>query len=139
MYERGTVTAVENNIISVTCGKPEHCKSCAAASLFCNVKTKEFKALNSNNLDIKTGDDVEIYVSPSKTIGYSFSILIFPLIMFFIGYYLIAKLTNTLSDGVKIIGGFAGLAAGFAIAFLYNSFTKKQKYPVITKKFVDEQ
>ena len=135
MYERGTVTTIDKDIITVICGKPEYCKSCAASKLFCNVQTKEFKALNTNSFDIKTGDDVEIYLTPAKTIGYSFSILIFPLIMFIAGYYLAEKAVNTLSEGIKILGGFAGLIAGFALAFLYNSITKEQKYPVITRKF----
>ena len=138
MFERGTVTEVNENIITVTCGNPDNCKSCAAAKLFCNIKSKEFKALNTNNLDLRTGDEVEIYLSPAKTIGYSFSILIFPLIMFIIGFYLIENLANTLSDGIKILGGFAGIAVGFIAAFLYNSFTAKQKYPDITKKLDTE-
>ena len=134
MYERGTVIAVDKNIITVTCGKSEHCKTCPASKMFCNIKKKEFKALNTNDLDIKTGDRVEIYISPAKTIVYSFSILIFPLIMFIVGFYLTASLVNTLSDGIKILGGFVGLASGFAIACLYNYLTAKQKYPVIMTK-----
>ena len=138
MYERGTITAVDNNIISITCGNIEHCKTCAAGKLFCDVKAKEFKALNTDNLDLKTGDTVEIYMPPAKTIGYSFSILIFPLLVFLAGYFLTGKLTNTLSDGIKVLGGTIGLFVGFGIAFLYNFFSRKNQYPVITKKINGE-
>ncbi|MCL2480088.1 MAG: SoxR reducing system RseC family protein [Spirochaetaceae bacterium] len=136
MYDRGTVTAVDKNIITVTCGDTSHCKTCPASRFFCKAseKGREFKALNTDNLDLREGDNVEVFISPSKTIGYSFSILIFPLLMFLAGYYLTANLTNTLSDGIKLLGGFAGLVIGFAIAFLYSSFTRKQQYPLITKK-----
>jgi len=136
MYDRGTVTAVDKNIITIICGNTDHCKTCPASKFFCKAseKGKEFKALNADNLDIREGDNVEIFISPSKTIGYSFSILIFPLIMFIIAFFITAKLTNTLSDGIKILGGFAGLVLGFAMAFLYSAFTRKQQYPVITKK-----
>ena len=138
MYERGTVAAVDNNFVSITCGNADHCKTCAAGKLLCNVKAREFKALNTDNLDLKTGDIVEIYISPGKTIGYSFSILIFPLLVFLAGYFLTGKLTNTLSDGIKVLGGTIGLFVGFGIAFLYNFFTKKNQFPVITKKIDDE-
>jgi sigma-E factor negative regulatory protein RseC len=135
MYDRGTVTAIDKNIVTITCGNPEQCNACAASKLFCKIKTKEFQALNTNNIDLKTGDDVEIYLSPAKSIIASFSVLMFPLIMFIIGYYLTAKLTNTISDGVKVLGGIVGLGAGFISAFLYQYITRKQKSPVITKKF----
>jgi sigma-E factor negative regulatory protein RseC len=139
MYERGTITTIDKNIIGVICGNPEQCKACPAAKLFCNIKTKEYKALNADDLDLAVGDVVEVYISPAKTIGYSFSVLIFPLIMFIAGYYLTAGVTKTLSEGIKIIGGAVGLASGFLAAYLYNSSTKKQQYPVITKKYDAEE
>ena len=136
MYDRGTVTAVDKIVITVACGNADHCKTCAASKFFCkpSEKGREFKALNTDNLDLREGDNVEIFISPSKTIGYSFSILIFPLLLFLAGYYITANLTNTSSDGIKILGGFMGLVLGFAMAFLYSAFTRKQQYPVITKK-----
>ena len=135
MYERGTVTAVDKDFITIICSKSDNCKTCPAGKLFCKTEAREFKALNTDNIDISVGNSVEIYLPPSKTIGYSFSVLIFPLLMFLAGYFLTAKLTNAVSEGIQVLGGFAGLVAGFATAFLYNSLTKKHQYPVITKNF----
>jgi len=134
MYERGTITAVDKDFITIICSKSDNCKTCPAGKLFCKTEAREFKALNTDNIDIAVGNSVEIYLPPAKTIAYSFSILIFPLLMFLAGYFLTGKLINTLSEGTQVLGGFTGLAVGFAIAFLYNSLTKKHQYPIVTKK-----
>ena len=134
MYERGTVAAVDKEFITIVCSKQGDCKTCAAGKLFCKSKVREFKALNTDGLDLRTGDTVEIYLSPGKTIGYSFSVLIFPLLMFLAGFFLTGKLSDTVSEGAKVLGGFVGLAAGFVMAFFHNSLTRKHQYPVITKK-----
>jgi len=132
MYERGIVTSVDKNIITIKCGKPEQCKACSSS--FCNIKTKNFKALNHKGLDIAEGDNVEVYISPSKTIGYSFIVLIFPLLMFIAGYYLTGILFNVESDALKAAGGIAGLVTGFILSFLYNFLQKNQNLPVISEK-----
>ncbi|MCL2294560.1 MAG: SoxR reducing system RseC family protein [Spirochaetes bacterium] len=133
MYERGTITKVDNNIITVRCSTHQ-CRGCSASKVFCKKKDKEFQSLNPDNLDLEIGDVVEIYISPGKTIWFSFSVLIFPLILFPIGYYLTGLIANTTSDGIRLIGGLASLVIGFLTAFVYNSYTKDQKYPVILKK-----
>jgi positive regulator of sigma E activity len=135
MYEHGTVINIEDKIITIACGELDQCQNCKASSLFCNIKAKNFQALNINNLELKTGDSVEIFLSPAKSIFFSFSILIFPLITFFIGYFLITRFIDGASDGIKITGGFGGLLSGFLIAFIYNSITKKNNYPAITQKY----
>jgi positive regulator of sigma E activity len=132
MYEQGTVAAVNGKIITIKCGKPEQCKSCSSS--FCNVKTKNFKALNRNSLDLKEGDLVEVYVSPGKTIAYSFIVLIFPLLMFLAGYFFSGPLFGANSDSIKALFGLAGLAAGFILGFLFNSIRKNHNFPVITEK-----
>jgi sigma-E factor negative regulatory protein RseC len=132
MYEQGTVTAVKGEIITIKCGKPEQCKSCSSS--FCNVKTKNFRAFNRESLDLKEGDEVEVYVSPGKTIAYSFIVLIFPLLMFVAGYFISGTVFGVNSDPIKALFGLAGLAAGFILSFLFNSIRKNHNLPVITGK-----
>ncbi len=132
MYERGIVTSVEKNIVTIKCGKPDQCKACSSS--FCNISSKNFLALNRNGLDIREGDTVEVYISPAKTIGFSFMVLIFPLLMFITGYYLTGSIFHTSSDGLKALGGIAGLVCGFGLSFLYNIIKKNQNLPVVTEK-----
>ena len=132
MYEAGKVLKINNKIVSIKCGKPEQCKSCS--STFCNVKDKRFKALNSNNLELNVDDSVEVYISPGKTILSSFVVLIFPLIMFILGYFLSGIFFNFQTDALKAAGGAGGLFIGFIISFIFNMFKKNQNLPVITRK-----
>lgn len=134
MYERGNVIKIDDDIVTISCGKGEQCKGCSASKLFCNVKTREFQALNDTSINLQNGDRVEIYAPPARTIGFSFSVLMFPLLMFFVGYYSAQRIMPASGEGLKIIGGFAGLAAGFFIAFLYNKLMKRRNLPIITSK-----
>jgi sigma-E factor negative regulatory protein RseC len=132
MYERGIVTSIDENIITIKCGKPDQCKACSSS--FCNIKTKNFKALNQDGFELNEGDEVEVYISPSKTILYSFVVLIFPLLMFIAGYYLTGSVLKVESDAVRAFGGIAGLACGFVLSFMYNFLKKNQNLPVVTEK-----
>ena len=132
MYEPGKIIKINNKTVTIKCGKPEECKSCSSS--FCNVKDRKFKALNSKNLDLKVDDDVEVYIAPGKTILSSFIVLIFPLIMFVLGYYLSGLFFNFQTDALRAAGGAAGLFIGFILSFIYNMLRKNQSLPVITKK-----
>lgn len=132
MYERGIVTSIDKNIITIKCGKPDQCKTCSSS--FCNIKTKNFKALNQDSLDLSEGDEVEVYISPSKTILYSFIVLILPLLMFIACYYLTGAVLKVQSDAVRAFGGVAGLAGGFLLSFAYNFLRKNHNLPVVTEK-----
>ena len=132
MYEPGKIIKINNKTATIKCGKPEACKSCSSS--FCNVKDRKFKALNSKNLDIQIDDEVEVYIAPGKTILSSFIVLIFPLIMFVLGYFLSGMLFNFQTDALKAAGGAAGLFIGFIISFIYNMLRKSQSLPVITRK-----
>ncbi len=132
MYEAGIVTGIKNKTIYIKCGKPEQCKSCSSS--FCNVKDRKFKALNINKVNLEVDDAVEVYISPGKTILSSFIVLIFPLIMFILGYVLSGIIFNFKTDALKAAGGAAGLFLGFIISFIYNMFKKNHTLPVITRK-----
>ena len=132
MYERGIVENINGKTISIKCGKPEQCKSCSAS--FCNVKSKNFTALNSYDIELKTGDSVEIYLSPAKTIFSSFMVLIFPLLLFIAGYFLSGIVFNTDSDALKAGGGVAGLLAGFILSFVFNMVSRSHNLPVVSEK-----
>lgn len=132
MYERGIVTSVEGDIVTIKCGKPGQCKACSSS--FCNIKTREFRALNSSFLELKNGDEVEVYISPARTIAYSFMVLIFPLIMFIAGYYLANVFFGISSEGLRALAGLSGMAAGFILSFIFNYTQKNRNLPVVAEK-----
>ena len=132
MYETARVIEIHQNIITLQCNKSEHCKSCSSS--FCNIQTRNFKALNNRDFEINEGDTLEVFISPGKTIFSSFVVLIFPLLMFILGYFLSGKLLNFNSDALKAAGGAFGLFIGFILSFLFNMIRKNQNLPVITRK-----
>lgn len=133
MYGQGRVTSLEENIATITCGaKADMCKKCGSS--FCAVKTKKFDAENSKNLDIAVGDMVEVFIPPAKAIGYSFFVLIFPLLMFIAGYFLSAPLFGTSTDSMKALYGTISLFIGFAIVLIYSLKQRNSTLPVITEK-----
>lgn len=133
MYGQGRITSLEKNIATITCGaKADMCKKCGSS--FCAVKIKKFNAVNSQNLDIANGDMVEIFIPPAKAIGYSFFVLIFPLLMFIAGYFLSAPLFGASTDNMKALYGTVSLFIGFATVFIYSLKWKNSTLPTITKK-----
>jgi len=59
-------------------------------------------------------------------------VLIFPLISFIAFYGLSAAIFGS-NEGIAVISGVLGLAAGFAITFYYNKVSKRKNTPRITK------
>ena len=109
------------------------CSSCAGNS-FCNVKAHTYTALNPQKLELKPGDEVEVFLPPGKTIFSGFLVLIFPLILFIAGFLLTGALVEGAGEGLQALGGFIGLTAGFGLGFLFGRLKKSQYMPIIQKK-----
>ena len=89
------------------------CESCSSS--FCSVKARTFQAAFASDVRVKVGDDVEIFMPPSKAIGAGFLVLIFPLLVF-IGVYLAFGFLE--NEAAQVGAGLGGLAAGFGLVFL---------------------
>jgi len=133
MKETGTVNRIEGEMLFLSCGSPSACKGCAAGS-FCKTRDREIEALNLRHIEVETGDKVEIYLPPGRTILSGFVVLIFPLLTFIIGYLSASKLVPGSGEGTGVLFGMAGLAAGFIISFFYNIINKKKNFPEVLRK-----
>jgi positive regulator of sigma E activity len=131
MTEVTTVVEIHDKDVLLGCVS-SGCSSCAGNS-FCNVSGKTFTALNSENLPLKKGDLVDVYLPPGKTIASGFMILMVPLIMFLVGLFGMQAIVPGASDGLQAVGGFIGLALGFGIGFLFGKIKKNSYQPVITR------
>jgi sigma-E factor negative regulatory protein RseC len=137
MYEHAMVTAIGNNRkISVTC-QTESCANCHAGA-FCSTKGKTFLAKNSNELPLKVGDEVELYLPPGRTILAGVITLMVPLMLFPVGYYLPQILMTTPSELIRILGGFVGIAGGFMISRIFSKVKANEYSPEITRKIENE-
>ncbi|MCK5153155.1 MAG: SoxR reducing system RseC family protein [Spirochaetales bacterium] len=132
MTEQGKITDINGEEIILSCSSLSGgCKSCSGNS-FCSTNGKVFSALNGENINLKSGDTVEIYLPPGQTIFAGFMVLIFPLLSFILFFAAGSWLFNG-SEGLGILSGLAGLAAGFYITYKYNQISKQKNTPQITK------
>ncbi len=118
MYERAKVVSVEKDGVMLSCSTSA-CTGCKG-KMFCNIKEQLFEATNPKELSLQVGDEVEIYLHPKQAIFQSFSMLIFPLLLFLVGYVVTAKIFHISHELIQAVGGFVGMIIGFFSLFLYN-------------------
>lgn len=128
MYQTAEVIEKkENDVVLVIC--PHNACANCHSSMFCNIKDRSFTVLNSKRIDLKKGDNVEIFLSPRKTVSSSFLLLGFPLVLFPIGYIIAPFINEIAKAGVGLT--FSALA--FLITYFVNKAKKRQLMPIITK------
>lgn len=98
---------------------------------FWNVKTRDFKADNCNNLKLKKGDAVEYFIPEGKTVLASFTILIFPILVFIISFILLSK-AGIESEKLKALISTLLMFLSFYLNKLLNKIGYKEPLPLIT-------
>lgn len=132
MIEQGKITDINGEEIILSCSSlTGGCKKCKGSS-FCSTNGKVFSALNRENIILKSGDTVEIYLPTGQTIFAGFMVLIFPLLSF-IGFFVAGSWIFNGSEGFGILSGVLGLAVGFGITYKYNKVSKQKNTPQITR------
>ena len=129
MVETAIITKIEGNVIKMGCGPNEGCSSCSSS--FCSTDKRSFEATNPKNISISTGDTVDVYLAPGKTVAAGFLVLIVPLILFAAGYLVAGRLIDDATEGVRAIFGLLGIALGFTISFSYSKKRRAASIPVI--------
>ncbi len=128
MVEKARVLKSEGRIVTLSCGSPA-CGSCSGH--FCNLRDRIFPALNSGNLPVKEGDIVDVFVAPGKAIVSGFIVLIMPLVLFAVAYWVTGRVSGGASDLVRVAFGLVGLACGFGLAYAVNRLRPEKDYPEI--------
>lgn len=134
MLEKATVIKIENDVITLACGDSEGCQSCAAHGFCGGVNDKTFDASNLHEYILEPGNTVEVLLPTGKTIGSAFMVMIFPLILFFAFFYGTGFIISSAGEGIQVLGGLIGIAAGFGINFLINRNPNNKNMPEITRK-----
>lgn len=132
MTEISTVVAVSGHTAILGCTSGG-CSSCAGNS-FCNVKAQTYEAKIPKGLELAPGEVVEVYLPPGKTILSGFMVLIVPLIMFLVGFVVTGFVIPGSTEGVRAIGGFAGLILGFGIGYLFGRINRLSYMPSIERR-----
>lgn len=129
MVETATILQIDGERIVVSCAG-ERCEGCGSS--FCNVTERRFPVRNTENVPVKLGDRVELFVPPSKTVAASFVALILPLILFVVCYALAAALGIAM-ELFRVLLGVGGLGSGFALNLLYARSARGATLPVVVR------
>ena len=132
MYECGVVQKVSEKIVTIKCGTNSTCAACK--SPICRKKDRIFEVRNSQGFDLAEGDEVEFLLPSSRTVFESFLVLILPLLLFIVFYYIGKGIFGADSEGKNILCGVLGIANGFLIALFYTKLRGSKDMPVITRK-----
>ncbi len=128
MIEKGTITKIENRLITVKAREHQGCRNCSSS--FCSIQTREIQALNRDGLDLRPGDVVDLFLPSGKVVIAGFMVLIFPLLLFFAAYGL-GGLLGIASDTARAFLGAAGLLAGISISYLLFRRNRERDYPIV--------
>ena len=121
MTEKARVIDIDGSKATVECYEHQGCGSCSSA--FCNPKARTYQASLPEDVEINNGDPVVVHLPPSKAIYAGFLVLIFPLILFLVGYVIAEPLE---SEALRLLVGLGGLAVGFLGVLLMSRIRPPQ-------------
>ncbi|NLK06394.1 MAG: SoxR reducing system RseC family protein [Spirochaetales bacterium] len=136
MFEIVTVTKiVSKQMLEVSCTSSA-CNGCKGEA-FCNTKGKRFEAWNKHMLPAEPGSTVEIYLQPGRTIAGTLITLIFPLLLFPLGYYLSGRFGS--GELASFFFGLLGILVGFLGVWIYFRSSQNHYLPVVERILSDEK
>ena len=121
MRETGVVISKHGGWVNVLLTKGEKCEGCSACTAY-GPNSMSIQA--RNEIDAKTGDIVDVEVSPKQVVGLSFLIFLFPVIAMICGYFLGLKIGSNLGlagEGSGIVGAVSLLILSFLIIKIYDT------------------
>ncbi|MGH0052445.1 MAG: SoxR reducing system RseC family protein [Sphaerochaetaceae bacterium] len=136
MYEVVTVAkCISSDKVEVVCNSAA-CKGCKG-SAFCNTKGKRFAVWNQKKLPLQEGQEVEIFLQPSRTIIGTLLTLIAPLLLFPVGYYLAEAIGS--SEGISFLVALGGIALGFLAVWAYFRKQQNRYLPIVASILSEEK
>jgi positive regulator of sigma E activity len=127
--ERARVLEIHETSVTLECIDHDGCDSCN--SMFCSVKARTYEAVPGIDVQVKVGDQVEVFVPPARAIWSGFLVLIFPLMLFIAVYLAFGYLDN---EPVQVGAGLGGLFAGFGLVYLFVR-GRRNRLPQISRVF----
>lgn len=118
MIEKARVISIDGDRVTLACPDADTCKACSSS--FCSTKQRRFSAENTNHLELRPDDEVEVFVHPGKAVLAGFMVLILPLLLFILGFDLAGRVLGIVSEAGRAGVGALSLAVGFGAVYLYN-------------------
>ena len=106
--------------------------NCGSSGCGCRVSGHPFRAAVPKNIEIKSGDTVEVSASSTRALGASMAILGAPILAATAGWFLVENVFPASADSLKAGGAALGLITGAGLIVLLGSLRKGRKLPEIT-------
>ena len=107
------------------------CNACHA-QMFCNNRTHtEYLARNDNNLALRVGDRVSLFLPPGKTFLSTVLVFALPLILFPLGYLAAGLLPAPLNEVQKALCGLGAMALAFVVAAVVSARNRCALMPIV--------
>ncbi len=116
-------------IYTVGGGCEKGCTSCTSTTNGCNIKTFGPFTFNNKEFEVKNGNSVEVEIYPSTHLVPSVLILMFPLLEFFLAYWL----HSVVSFNIFVLSSVVLVASYFIVLILFNKKWKNRIKGEVTK------
>ena len=135
MLEIGVVESTNGDVAVVSVRRGTACgESCATCSSQCNVKTNKITV--GNKIGAMPGDKVKIEMKTSTVLKSAFMVYIFPIFVFFIGYFMTEYKTG--SEIKSLIVGLFAFGVTFVCLFLWDR-SNKEKFVASIKEIIEKR
>ncbi len=147
MTEQGEVKKVEGELVWISgddCTGCDHCGSCGPSvpasknhsagghgEISLTRRERSFAARNTQAFDLAPGDRVEYFIAPGKAIKAGFFVLMVPILVFFLFYFLTGAIWTGAGETARVLAGVGGIVLGFLMNFVLKK--KIREFPEITK------
>ncbi len=131
MKEIGRIQKIEGDRIIIKGGELAACISCSNNE--CKGNGNLYIAKNSLHLPLKEGQTVEVENKTSTSFIQGIEVLLPPVLLFILGYFLTSKIVPDSSDDVRVGIGVAALFLGFFMMYWIRKLIPSQGAPVITR------
>ncbi len=131
MTERGIVVRVEGGIAGVRLSASS-CASCGGCAGVGPAEERTLKAVNRTGRALRAGDEVEVEIHTGRAVLGGFLILVLPLLLFLL-FYGGASLAGIRAEGLRLLGGLAGVGAGLLATLAGGKRKKAQELPEIVR------
>lgn len=132
MYTTVRILKINDDNTALVGCSTEACNGCKA-QMFCNTqKDNSFVVKNDNSVQVKEGDEVEIFLPPGKTVASTALVFALPLVFFPVGYLFSVHFLS-LNELLNALVGLGSMAFAFAVASLVSSRHRRSLMPVITR------
>lgn len=124
MVKTGRIVEIKDKKVKI---KIDNCSSCKECNICSSHKSKDSFAVFETNQIFLTGDYVSFEISDRDLIKFSILIYIFPLIFFFVGFFLSSVLFK--NEALNILLSFLFLFISFFILFIFDFYKGKKFSP----------